>query len=150
MRPKNTEEFHKLTEPIWFSEKCDHWFRFCDYSAGGDSSWSNDKPWIFVTRDSLDKYFGEISATENTPSNLQHHSPYLRLMIEVSRDLAINPENQPLLKNLVNEFISRWSKSGHEKKLTERLAKVMATLVREPKSQRGGIRKAKKSDSKRG
>jgi hypothetical protein len=144
-RPKKKEQFSELPEPIWYSENCDHWFHFCDfYSVDDDVGWSVNRPWIFVTRDGFETCFGRSSIENNLPHFAEHYSPYLRLMIEVARDWDINPQSQPKAESLVTEFFKRWGSSKYEKKLSNRLARTMATLVREPSSQTGGIKKPKK------
>jgi hypothetical protein len=145
-RPKKEEQFSELPEPLWFSEKCDHWFHFCDfYLVDDDIGWSDDRPWIFVSRDGFETCFGRSSIETNLPLIVDHYSPYMRLMIEVVRDLKINPQNQLKAEDIEKEFLSRWnSSSKHERKLTKSLAAKMATLVREPSSQVGGNKKPKK------
>jgi hypothetical protein len=136
-------EFIRLSAPIWFSENCDHWFRFCDfYSSHEDKGWSSDRPWIFVARDSVDKFFNKATSLAVSPSS-QHYSPYMRLMMEVVHDLKIGPDNQPKAEELSREFKQRWEKYGHGE-LSEHLAMSMVTLVREYESRRGGNKKQKK------
>lgn len=61
-----------------------------------------------------------------------HLSPYLRLMLEVARDLKITPENQPKKEEVAAVIQDRWAF-----KESDRLVKAMATLLREPESQGG-------------
>jgi hypothetical protein len=153
-RPKggNETQFSRLSEPIWYSENCDHWFHFCDFhSDDGDLTWSNSRPWIFVTRDGFEARFGRSSFIENKlPQPTDQLSPYLRLMIEVVRDLDIGPQNQPKAEIIKKEFVSRWDSSKHKIDLTDHLANSMVTLVREPSSQKGGNKKPKNRGPKPG
>ena len=53
-RPKLGGEFKNLEQSFWNSERCHHWFRFCDiclkapYDIEDGADWSETKRWLFV------------------------------------------------------------------------------------------------------
>jgi hypothetical protein len=141
---KTGEEVQALPEPIWASQRCDHWFRYCDFAP--DSShggWSNAKPWLFVTKSSFESYFGKPTAPLGLSNTVTHYSPYMLLMMEVIRDWEIDPGYQPTTTSLNEEFVRRW-KERSGTKLSAKLASAMATLVREVESGKGGHNKSRR------
>ncbi len=95
--------------------------------------------WIFVTRNSLNGVLATQPYAESLPMK-PHLSPYLRLMLSVSAAMGVTPENQPEKKIVEHELEKRWS-SGT---LSKKLRGAMATLIREPESQRGRAGKKQK------
>lgn len=68
-----------------------------------------------------------------------HLSPYMRLMLEVIRRQNITPSNQSTKESLKAEILALSERFGCQidGQLSDKLAGAMATLVREPSSQRG-------------
>ena len=150
VRPKLGGPFTKLEQTIWNSERCHHWFQYCDislqspYDTDEGSNWSTTKQWLFVTNESLAKFAGYTLETILPSNTSRYLSPYMRLMIRVVEDLDITPANQPKLETLKGEFIERWKKLTDED-LSDRLAHGMASLVRDPESQGGRDKSRSKS-----
>jgi hypothetical protein len=112
--------------------------------------------WIFVKRDTIEEQLaGHPFASRPSPVDVHlssppspdevHLSPYLRTMLQVIREMRIDPDNQSTKKKVVAALRTAWSKRfSHLGTLSENLCDHMATLVREPESQRG--RGAKKKN----
>jgi hypothetical protein len=143
--PKNGEKIVdvSISIPNWFSETCDHWFRACEYSIERDDGFSTGHPWVFVTKESVEAYF---SAPPVSPDASLHYSPYLRLMMEVIRALKIDPENQPKVMELQQEFRARWPKYGKGEKITTNKLRSLATFVREIESEKRQYKKPHKKN----
>ena len=94
VRPKRGGEMTKVPEDCWNTENLDRRFDRCQMSlidpfsdAGFD--------WIYLTRASLDEYLtGQPYAAPNAPNNV-HLSPYLKLMVAISKKMNITPDHQP-------------------------------------------------------
>jgi hypothetical protein len=139
--PKEGGEVQDLPVPNWFSQSCDHWFRFCDFSRqNNNAGYSDTNPWIFVTKASCQTYFGELAAPHVSPDG--YYSPYLRLMMDATRELKLDPNNQPPVKEVIAKLRALWPKhvSGE---ITDDKLRNMATLVREIASEK---RQYKKKD----
>jgi hypothetical protein len=95
---------------------------------------------IFLDRDSLDAFLMTQPYAVSSPSNPRHLSPYLKVMLAVSAAMKVTPENQPKKEEVEIELRKRWSGRG----LSNNLLGAMATLIREPESQRGRAGKKKK------
>ncbi len=81
----------------------------------------------------------QLASAEPVPSTdalPAYVSPYIRIMLDISRKLDISPTNQPKLDVIIAEIESRWGELPQSKRLLE----AMATMVRSPESQ-GGRRK---------
>ena len=130
----------KVPEDCWNTENLDRRFDRCQMSlidpfsdAGFD--------WIYLTRASLDEYLtGQPYAAPNAPNNV-HLSPYLKLMVAISKKMNITPDHQPKKEELIAVLKEKWT--GPDK-LSENLVNSMATLLREPDSQRGSASRNKR------
>jgi hypothetical protein len=84
-------------------------------------------------------------ATPLTPQSQQpsvddnyYLSPYLRLMLEAAEYFDIDETNPPMKK-----YITDWLKEQSAKKkieLSERMVEILATAIRPPESQKGGLK----------
>ena len=97
--------------------------------------------WLYVTRESLNKFLANKPFVPK-PTFPSHLSPYLRVMIDVTRRLDITPGHQSLKREVTDAIASAWAETGRDK-LSPSLLEAMGTCVREPES-RGGRPKGKK------
>ena len=72
-----------------------------------------------------------------------YKSSYMQLMELAVKDFSITDQNQPSVKVLVDWFQSKLNQMSEERYSSMHKAKVMATLVRQPSSQKGGLSKIK-------
>jgi hypothetical protein len=153
-RPKAGGEYRKLGQSIWNTERCLHWFRFCDillespYDTEDEAVWSDTKQWLFVTSESLER-FASLELVTSPSHTSPYLSPYMALMLGVIHDLGVTQTNQPAVKVLAAEFIKRWREMGNKQPLSARLSQSMATLVRDVESQAGGIKPQSKISRKK-
>jgi len=139
VRPKEGGEMTDLPTNMWNAENLEQRFRHCQMSLKRPfaSLPISDPHWIFLKRESLDKYLvGQPYGPISTPTP-KHISPYLRFMLLVTERMGITPDNQPNKDKVIAEIKKTWTGSLLSKKLTD----VMATLIREPESQRGSAKK---------
>jgi hypothetical protein len=95
--------------------------------------------WIFITRDSLHQFLVKQSHSEPRLAKTQYLSPYLKLMVAVSDTMRITPDNQPKKRSVEAEIQNGWA---GPLPLSKNLLETMATLIREPGSQRGRAKKS--------
>lgn len=95
---------------------------------------------LFVQQDGLNEHF---PASGPAPSDLSdiYLSPYIRLMIDVVRKYEITDKNHSKIDVLVKFILDEFPKRGLP--VSDKLATSMATLVRSPAAQSGGLRKIK-------
>ena len=77
-----------------------------------------------------------------------YFSPYMKLLDLAVTEFKISSTNQPATKILVPWFLDKLKTVEGEKYASESKAKMLATFVREAKSQIGGIKKLKKNNPK--
>ncbi len=65
-------------------------------------------------------------------------SPYLQLMLEAAEHFNINETNPPMKKDITGWFKEKSAKKGIE--LSERMVEILATAIRPPESQKGGLK----------
>lgn len=83
----------------------------------------------------------KISAHDNRPDYI---SSYMKLMELAIIDLKISKNNQPSMKKLTDWFFNKLQQMDGEIYPSENKANMLATLVREPEAQKGGIIKYNK------
>ena len=135
------DKFHKIPESAWR-------FNQIKWNANklvipDESGYINVR---FIT-DDLFKIFPYPFLKTKTPSMLNtrdgYISAYMLLMEEAIKNFNITDQNQPPIKILVPWFRSRLEQMPEEPHSPEHKAKVLATLVRQPASQKGGLTKNK-------
>ena len=125
-----------LAADNWNTENLDNRFQRLQMSPSQPFAERSvaDTGWIYVDRESLDKYLaGQPYAAPNV-ANSVHLSPYLKLMLAIAKDMNIAPDRQPKKEQLIATLESKWT--GPDK-LSKNLLSAMATLLREPDSQLG-------------
>jgi hypothetical protein len=113
----------------WNADDFQDLFRKCKISISGE------RRWIFVERASLEGFLitqPHIGPTTNASPH--YYSPYLRVMMSVSKKMKVTPERQPKKSEIEAEIKSEWR---GPKALSQKLTSAMATLIREPESQAG-------------
>lgn len=76
------------------------------------------------------------------PTQDYYFSPYIQLMLEAAEYFDIDETNPPMKK-----YITDWLKEQSAKKnieLSERMVEILATAIRPPESQKGGLRASSK------
>lgn len=111
----------------------------------GTHALTDTSHYIFFQRSGLDD-LAALHAGPPRQATLGHPSLYLRVMLQVADRLALSPTNQPKKSVLEAEIRSAWPKGVL---LTGRLLSAMATLLREPESQKGRAGVNKTSDGPR-
>lgn len=118
------------------------------FASGGGESYDN----IALSRDGVTALWsrGESDSAEGSTDSIAdavhngpdadsgYTAPYLELMRRAIEHFEITETHQPMTKELEDWFV-RQSVNGKE--VSDNLARAMATLVRLPESQRGGIRR---------
>jgi len=139
VRPIEGGKISNLKPEMWNAENLERRFGRCQMSTK-DPFATGPTPanhWIFLQRESLDKYLigqPHSRAATQTPN---HISPYLKVMLGVTKSMGITPDNQPKKEEVVTEIRKAWVGPP----LSKRIVDVMATLVREPESQLGRAKK---------
>jgi hypothetical protein len=136
-RPREGGEMSKLPAHVWNTDRWSSRFNTCeiDIQRPFEHPFTKDEgAWIFVISASLDKLLVSRPHHRIVQEDLPHLSPYLRTMIAVARRVEISPDNQVKKESLITEIHGAWKESTV---LTNHLAQVMATLLREPGSQLG-------------
>jgi hypothetical protein len=138
VRPKEGGKTEKLEVGMWHSERLDHRFCRCEMSLASPFKESRvaETHWIFLQRESLAQYLAARPYSPNVAPPPNHISPYLRVMLAVTKSMQITPQNQPKKELVVDEIKKTWSGP-----LSDKLVKAMATLIREPESQLGRAKK---------
>jgi hypothetical protein len=99
--------------------------------------------WIYLRRDSLERYLIlQPFAPQSTDINV-HLSPYLKVMLAVAKKMQITANDQPVKEAVIAELRAAWR--GAEP-LSQRLLNAMGTLLREPES---GLGRARRPASKK-
>jgi hypothetical protein len=73
-------------------------------------------------------------------------SPYMKLLNLAVTEFNITDINQPATKILIDWFYEKLEKMQGERYLSMAKAKMLATFVREPEAQKGGLKKLKKNN----
>ena len=128
-RPKRGGEIKKLEQHDWNGDDLSSRFFRCEMS--------DLDCWILLDRKSLDQFLITQPHAVSPLGSAPYLSPYLRLMLSVSAAMQVTPDNQPIKKTVEHELVKRWSGT----KLSDHLVKTMATLIRDPESQRGRAKK---------
>jgi hypothetical protein len=144
-RPTAGGEMRPIPAPWWNTETNHNRFVMCQlnpHKPFGLGFAGDNYAWIFVTRDSLDRFI--TSQPFAKPAGIEGHlSPYLRVMLAVSKELDINSGNQPKKEVVVAALKAAWTRPAP---LSNKLIETMATLLREPESQLG---RARRDENKR-
>jgi hypothetical protein len=129
-----------LDASVWNVDDCSGRFETCQMRAMPfqDPSPENNLHWIYVDKGDLEHaLLAQPSKLTEADKTLQI-SPYLCVMLEVCRKLAITPDNQPNKDAVVYEIRNLWEERyQHLKPISNHLLEAMGTLVREPDSQLG-------------
>jgi hypothetical protein len=138
-------EMHPIPRAWWNTEKSSR-FIMCQLSPTKPFSTAfagESFAWIFVSRESLDRYLNGQPFAKAIAGVDVHLSPYLKLMLSVAAQLQITPDNQPKKEELIEVLRSKWTGS---QKLSANLVDAMSTLIREPESQLGRARKIRRAE----
>jgi hypothetical protein len=122
----------------WNADYLEDLFAECKISIQGE------KCWIFVDGESLDQILKTQSHVPSISPGIPHCSPYLRVMLLVCEKMGITPDHQPKKSEIEAEIKAAWKANQSWRgtiELSEHLAEAMATLIREPESQRGRAKK---------
>lgn len=93
---------------------------------------------LFLDAADVDRFVAQLTRPP-VPAGIDFHlSPYLAEMLAACRHYKITPDHQPKAIELERHF--RQCRIGRDG-VSENLARAMATLIREPESQRGRGRK---------
>jgi len=103
----------------------------------------DDYHWIFLTKESLEKYLQRQPFAAVATNIDVHLSPYMKTMLAVAKRLNITRENQPKLEVVVAELRDCWP--GLEAP-SDRLLRAAGTLLREPESKLGRAKKRRTVD----
>ena len=137
----------KLVRREWWNTE--YWrnrFMMCQLNPSnpfGPGFEGDDYCWIFLRKESLEKYLQRQPFVPVATNIDIHLSPYLKVMLAVAERLSITPENQPKLESVMDELKVCWT--GPEP-LSKRLLTAMATLLREPESKLGRAKKRQTVD----
>ena len=135
------DKFHKIPESAWR-------FNQIKWNANklvipDESGYINVR---FIT-DDLFKIFPypflkqKILSMPNTRDG--YISAYMQLMELAIKEFNITDQNQPAVKVLVDWFLGKLEQMPEERYSPMHKAKVLANLVRQPSSQKGGLSKLK-------
>jgi hypothetical protein len=141
VRPTGGGVMRAAPREWWNTEGWHTRFTMCQLNPDkpfGLGSTGDNYCWIFLTRESLDKYLRSQPFAPVPEGIGMHFSPYLRVMLAVANKLKISPDNQPKKSEIVAELSSAWTGPGP---LSKNLLNSAATLLREPESQLGRARK---------
>ena len=107
---------------------------------------------IFLNTDELFKAFPiPLLKSKSDPTihaRPSYLSPYMQLLDLAVTEFKISPTNQPSTKILIDWFLDKLKTVQGEQYASESKAKMLATFVREPESQIGGLKKLKKNNPK--
>jgi hypothetical protein len=148
LRPTAGGQLTDIPAHHWNTEKLTPRFAWCQMSMAqpfSDGMGGQGYGHIYVDRASLERFLGS-QPFASKPADLDiHMSPYVKLMLHVIRKWEITPDNQYTKDALEAAMKEEWTGPIE---LSDRLAKAMATLVREPESQAG--RASKQLDAPKG
>ena len=123
-----------LIPPEWWNTESNHnRFVMCQINPRdpfGNGFAGENFAWIFVTRESLDRYVTSQPNSKCPEIREGHLSPYMRVMLSVASNLQISTENQPKKEVVIAALRSSWS----GKPLSSNLIETMATLLQEPEN----------------
>jgi len=140
-RPTEGGKFSPISASWWNTERAHNRFVMCQLNprAPFGLGFSGDGfGWIFLTRDSLDRYLVSQPFARRPAGIDVHLSPYLQVMLSVARKLEITPSNQPKKEVVIEALREAWTRSPE---LSDNKIESMATLLREPESELGRARK---------
>ena len=80
----------------------------------------------------------DIASPSDKKINGYYTSPYLELMLGAAEYFNINESNPPLKKDITGWFREQSAKRCIE--LSERMVEILATAIRPPESQKGGLK----------
>jgi hypothetical protein len=139
-----------IAPPDWWNtepQRLQCRFYCCQMDANApfrNVSISANNSWIFIERKSLEKELAQHPFAPAASSEDAHLSPYVRAMLHVIKQLGITAENQYTKKKIEDAILAEWKKPYmHLVPMSKNLYKAMATLVREPGSQKGRAAKNK-------
>jgi hypothetical protein len=139
-RPKRGGEVTELGQHHWNIEDLRIRFLRCEISLDhpfAEHRLSQNDCWIYVKRGDLDSFLMTQPHGTSSLGGDQYLSPYLRVMLAVSAKMGITAANQPKKTVVVEEIRSAWRLNP----LSANLIETMATLIRDPESQRGKAKK---------
>ena len=129
----------------WNTEYWHNRFMMCQLNPSnhfGRGFEGDDYCWIFLTKESLEKYLQRQPFAPVATNIDVHLSPYMKTMLAVAKRLNITPENQPKLEVVVAELRDCWPGSEPP---SDRLLHAAGTLLREPESKLGRAKKKRRS-----
>jgi hypothetical protein len=138
MRQANGGGLVKIRTDWWNTE---NWgVRFSHGQFDPQDPFSHNPPYsnawlIFFSRPDVDRFIADQACS--APLALDetiHFSPYLKVMLAAIRRAGVTSENQPTKASLEAEIAALWT---GPLRLSNRLRAAMATLIREPESQKG-------------
>jgi hypothetical protein len=118
---------------MWNTEMAAQFIAECKVTIHGPLSTIVKNGPVYMKTQSLEQFLLRQPFAEVTQAALPHLSPYLKLMLSVARKLDVSRTNQPKKAAIVAE-LNAACEGGP---LSERMVEMMATLLREPDSQRG-------------
>ncbi len=142
---ENEEEmWYEIPYEIWKLEKIqwdDNIFSYSDENSFIDIYiWTYELYRVFPV--SLNNKLAPLdSSTEINTLQLSYLSPYMKLLNLAVTEFNITATNQPATKILVDWFYNKLKEMPGEMYLSMTKAKMLATFVREPESQKGGLKK---------
>ena len=137
----------KLVRREWWNTE--YWlnrFMMCQLNPSnpfGPGFEGDDYCWIFLRKESLEKYLQRQPFAAVATNIDVHLSPYMKTMLAVAKRLNITRENQPKLEVVVAELRDCWP--GLEAP-SDRLLRAAGTLLREPESKLGRAKKRRTVD----
>ncbi len=107
---------------------------------------------IFLKTNELYEVFPYPSLKRKSAPVIHHRanylSPYMKLLDLAVTEFNITDTNQPQTKILIDWFYNKLKEMPGEIYSSMTKAKMLATFVREPESQKGGLKKLNKNNSK--
>lgn len=134
VRPITGGPFKTLPTVAWSTGELDGRFWTLQTILENPATTQSDEPgygWLFIEKKGLER----VLATTNVAKLKKVHlSPYVRAIIAVLRELKVSPDNQPMKAELAFQLQQKLRKL--KPPLPVYLANNMATIMREPESQR--------------
>ena len=136
----------RLVRREWWNTE--HWhnrFMMCQLNPSdpfGRGFEGDNYCWIFLRKESLEKYLQRQPFAPVATNIDVHLSPYMKTMLAVAKRLNITPDNQPKLDVVVAELRDCWPSSEHP---SARLLRAAGTLLREPESKLGRAKKKRRT-----
>ncbi len=143
-RLKEGGALKRLKFHIWNVDDIMIRFYKCDISLEHkfSSSAAANTHWIFIGRgDSFEAMLGETrnKSAVSIVGGQPHRSIFLKFMLQISDEMQISPEHQPLKKTIEELIDKKWTGEY----LGKNKRGMMATFIREPESQMGKTKKKK-------